>query len=272
MADLRRRGRSGNAGVHHRAALAAALLSAAGLVASLSAAALAAEPLRVFNIDAYVLDDALPDCRNLGGLIVPPIGLFPSYLTITQIIKQLANKTLERGGNAMHSIRIQERPPGGFEVSAVAANCMQEPLAGSERSPLPFDPGLIETVRAANEALAFSFPQSGRLDPARSVSTVTTAPRSRLSTAQLAGLKNIVLSPETYPPPGLAKSCAFEPSFGVQMKTSTADAWWLVSLACQTGTLVRADTNWLRTQIVPIAQPAMDRLIALARELGLPEK
>src|SRR5262245_55864091 len=126
MADLRRRGRSGNAGVHHRAALAAALLSAAGLVASLSAAALAAEPLRVFNIDAYVLDDALPDCRNLGGPIWARVGSFPSYVTIAQIIGQLAKKTLERGGNDMHSIRIQVSPPRGFEDSVLGGMCLQD--------------------------------------------------------------------------------------------------------------------------------------------------
>src|SRR5262249_53286082 len=106
MADLQRWGRSGNAGVHRRAELAAALLGAAWLVASLSA--LAAEPQRAFNIDVYVLDDVRPDCRNLGGPILARAGSSQSYVTIAQIIEYLANKTLKPGGNAVYSSRIQE--------------------------------------------------------------------------------------------------------------------------------------------------------------------
>jgi hypothetical protein len=251
------------------AAFAAALLGLSGIAAFVAPVARAAEPLRVFNIDVYVLNDPGPECRNLEPALSERVGSFQPDTSIAEIIEYLTTKTLARGGNALHSIRIHQGTPGGLDVSGIAANCEKRPSVVSDRPLLPFEAGLIETVRAANEARAFSFPESGRFGPMRSVSTVPTVPRSLLSAAQLAMLKSIVLSPDTYAPQGLVTSCAFEPNVGVQLKTSAAEAWWLLSSACQIATLVRADTSWRTTQIIPITEAAMQRLTALMRELGL---
>jgi hypothetical protein len=230
-----------------------------------------ANSIKVFGVDVYVVGPAPSNCRELMPPLRAQVGSFQPEASLEEIVAELARLTLERGGNTLHSVRVLNPSERGFsmQVAGVAARCDGTPPTGEASR---FDSKLVAIVRAASSARAFSFPDSGRFGPERSVKSARLFQRAELLSAQINGLRELLLSENSYELAGLAVSCPFEPAFGFQFVAAAAEAWWLVSTVCTTATLVSAEANWMRSgPIAPVRKGAMQQVMATARELGLVE-
>lgn len=225
----------------------------------LGTTARAEEFLNVYGVAVHLF--ATPNCKPPVSewSVSVKVAPFEERANLSEVVSELARRSLDLGANTLHGIRILSAVPfRGTEAAGIASTC-----AASDGAPS----GLLGDVAGSRTAEAHVFGASHKLGPERTIAGAEPKRIATLTEEKAAHLRRLIVQLQTYDVgPAIIGSCPFIPDLGFRL-VGGAEVWWLVSFGrgCDAAVLIRRDGDWRRAKTVELTADAVARLRDLSR-------